>query len=50
MFCGLVEMFKKYVYVEYASEAPKRRLPNTINNKLKRVKLLMQFQPWPNAA
>ena len=25
---GLVEMFKKYVYVEYDSEAPKRRSPN----------------------
>ena len=40
---GLVEMFKKYVYVEYASEAPKRRSPNIGERSAKWVKLLMQF-------
>ena len=40
---GLVEMFKKYVYVEYDSEAPKRRSPNIGERSAKWVKLLMQF-------
>ena len=41
---GLVEMFKKYVDVEYDSEAPKRRSPN-IGERRAKLKKKTCFSP-----
>ena len=47
---GLMEMFKKYVYVEYASEPPKRRSPNIGERSAKCVsatlKMSFPLQFW----